>query len=45
LTRIFRDVYANHSSYKDKAMKARQIADTMRIEMVSKMLDRELSER
>jgi hypothetical protein len=45
LTRIFRDVYENHSSYKDKAMKARQIADTMRIEMVSKMLDRELSER
>lgn len=44
LTRIFRDVYLNHSSYEDKALRAKAIADSMSIPSVARIISKELSE-
>jgi glycosyltransferase involved in cell wall biosynthesis len=45
LTALMRDVYENHNDYKYKGEAARMIADTMSIEAVSKIINKELVDR
>jgi len=44
LTKLFRDVYENHHLYRDKAVKAKEIADKMNISNISKIIEKNISE-
>jgi glycosyltransferase involved in cell wall biosynthesis len=43
LSKLMRDVYHNHEAYKDKELRAKQIANTMTIDKVSKIINKEIS--
>jgi hypothetical protein len=42
LSKLMRDVYINHNKYNDKSKRAKQIAETMTIDKISKIIEREI---
>ena len=45
LSRLMRDVYENHDNYDYKGIEAKQIAGTMSVRAISKMIERELGDK